>query len=149
MLRVNKINHSSKFDNMTFSENGLVLKYKNKPQREISFEDVDQIYIKKYKLHPVMKLIGIVSPFLLIYLTLQYFPFDLVIIAGLFTIVPVFMSIINYKWYRLCIRLKDGTTCRKKVPLHLKTENISVLNKVRTEYLYYKARPFASASFYF
>lgn len=146
MQTLHKINQNTLFNTMTFSENGLVLIYKNKQQREISFEDIDQIYIKKYNLHPILECMGIASPFVLIYLTLQYFPFDFVIIAGLFTIVPVLMSVFNYKWYRLCIRLKNGTTCRKKVPLHLKSENVTILDKVRTEYLYYKSRPFASAS---
>jgi len=144
MLRRNKINHNEKFEHMTFSENGLVLIYKKKQQREISFDDIKEIYIKKNKCNAVMQLVGIVSPFLLTYLTLQYFSFELVMIVALFTIVPVSMCIVNYKWYRLCIRLKDGTTYRKIVPLHLKTENISVLEKVRTEFLHYKIKGFAS-----
>ncbi|WP_338407489.1 hypothetical protein [uncultured Flavobacterium sp.] len=146
MLTLQKINQNTLFNNLTFSENGLTLTHKNKSKREISFDDVEQIYIKKHKLHPVLECMGIASPFVLVYMAIQYVPFAFEILIALITILSFYKSIFNFKWYRLCVRLKDGTTYRKKIPLHLKTESITILDKIRTNYLYYKSRPFAAAS---
>jgi hypothetical protein len=77
-------------------------------------------------------------------MTIQYTPYDLIIIASFFTIPPVFISVLNFKWYRLCVRLIDGTIYSKSVSLHNKTETISILEKLRTEYLNYKFHILAS-----
>jgi hypothetical protein len=146
MQPINKINQNMLFNNLTFSENGMTLTHKNKFKREISFDDVEQIYIKKHKLHPIFECMGIASPFVLVYMAIQYVALTFVILIALITILPLYKSIFNYKWYRLCVRLKNGTTYRKKIPLHLKAENISILDKIRTNYLYYKSKPFAALS---
>lgn len=136
---------TTKFHNLTFSGNGLVLEDKNKQQIEISFAELDQIYMKKHKLHSFVKFIGISFPFLFVFMSIQYLPFNLMILVSIITVLPIFMFIINYKSYRLYVRLNDGTIFLKKIALNLKTENISILEKVRTEYLYYKASLLASA----
>ena len=41
-----------KFDHLTFSENGLLLKYRKEKEVEISFEELDKVSLKKYKLNP-------------------------------------------------------------------------------------------------
>ena len=137
-------NGNSKFDHLTFSEDKLTLHYNIKEQKEISFAQVDQIFIKKYKIHPIVEFVWISSPFFLIFMTIQYSPYDLIIIASFFTIPPVFISVLNFKWYRLCVRLIDGTIYSKSVSLHNKTETISILEKLRTEYLNYKFHILAS-----
>jgi len=134
----------SKFDHLTFSDDKLTLHYNKKEQKEISFAQVDEIYIKKYKIHPIMEFIGIALPFFLIYLTIQYIPFDSIITASFFTIPPIFISVINFKWYRLCVRLKDDTIYRKRISLYNKTENVYIFEKVRAEYIKYKFHTLAS-----
>lgn len=130
---------NTKFDSLTFSKNGLFLKYRNEPEIEIPFADLDQIYIKKHKLNPLMEFMGISFPFLFVYMAIKYLTFDLMILVGIVAVLPVFMIIVNYKWYRLYVHHNDGTTFRKKIASDLKTENISMMEKVRTEYLYYNA----------
>lgn len=131
--------NTTKFDSLTFSKNGLLLKYRNEPEIEIPFADLDQIYIKKHKLNPFMEFIGISFPFIFVFMAIQYLAFDLMILVSIISILPVFISIINYKWYRLYVRLNDGTTFTKKIASDLKIENISKIEKIRTEYLYYTA----------
>ena len=41
---------TTKFDSLTFSKNGFILKYRNKPEIEIPFAEFDKIYIKKKKI---------------------------------------------------------------------------------------------------
>lgn len=128
---------TTKFDNLNFTSNSVHLKYKNKPEIQIPFSDIDKIYIKKHKLNPFMEFICIAFPFLFVFLALQYFPLNLLVFVSIIAILPIFVCVINYKWYRLYVRLHDGTSFRKKISLNLKTENFSTLEKVRAEYIYY------------
>ena len=133
---VKNISSTKKFDNLTFSKNGLFLIYQNELQIEISFSDVDEIYIKKYKLTPFMELICISFPFLFVFMAIQYLP-SVMILVCLFSIIPVFLSIINSKWYRFYVRLKDGTSYRKKVATNEKTKIFSIVEKIRAEHIRY------------
>jgi hypothetical protein len=99
---------SAKFNDLSYSEKGLIIKFKNKPEREISFEEVDKFFLK-YKLHTIVELMGISFAFLLIYMSIQYSPFDILTLAFFFTIPPVFIVIYKYRRYRLYVYLKDGT----------------------------------------
>lgn len=85
-----RISSTTKFDSLTFSENGLILKYQKKQEIKISFSELDKIYIKKFKLNPFIELFGISSPFILVYITTQYTPYQLLIVASLLTIFPIF-----------------------------------------------------------
>jgi hypothetical protein len=135
-----KFNSKQQFDDMNYSEEGLVLEYKNKQVCQISFAEVNRIYIQKNKLNPFIKIALISFPILLLLSTIEFFPSDLLIIASFFAILPVFISVYDYKWYRLIVCLQDGTIYSKKVSLHLKTENISILDKVYDKFITYKFR---------
>ena len=139
------INNNTKFDSLTFSKNGLLLKYRNEQEIEIPFANLGQIYIKKHKLNPIVEFLGISFPFLFVYMAIQYLPFDLMILVSIITIISIFKCVVNYKWYRFNIQLKDGTSFKKKISLDLKTENVSILEKVRTEFIYYNSSALASA----
>lgn len=134
---------SAKFDSITIVENGLILKNGKKTERTISFSELDNIYIKSYKLNPLFEFVFILFPFLFVFLSIQFLPFEMVLIVALFTVVPVFIKAYNYRWYRLKVCLKDGTFFIKKVSLRLKGENISIVNAVKKECLYYKTNAMA------
>jgi hypothetical protein len=123
---------TTKFDTLTYVENGLILKYGKKRERTISFTELDNIYVKVYKIKPVFEFAFILFPFLPVFLTIQYLPFDVVLFVAMFTVIPVFVKVNNDKWYRLNIHLNDGTFFRKRVPLRLKSENISIVNAIRS-----------------
>lgn len=134
-------NYNIKFDHLTLTEDGMVLKYKNKTKKVIYFAELDKIYIKKYNLNTIFKFAFISCPFLFLYMAIQYDNLEFLIILALFTMLTLFtpINVINYKSYRLCIRLKNGTCFIKKVPLHMKIENISIIQEVYTEYLNYNS----------
>lgn len=138
----NKI-ETTKFDTLTYVENGLILKSGKKKERTISFSELDNIYIKVNKLNPVYEFALILFPFLLVFIAIQYLPFDMVLFVATFTVIPVFVKVYNYKWYRLNIQLKDGTFFIKKFPLRLKSENISIVNAIRSKSFYYKINTMA------
>jgi len=143
--RLREIITSNQFNSLTSGENGLILNRGKKGEKEISFSELDKIYIKKNKLHPLIELLIIGLPFLLIYTILQYAPYEMLIIAAVFTIIPVFIAVHNYKWYVLKLRLKNGTSYYKIVSNHLKSESVSLMEKVYNQHLYYNAHSLISA----
>ena len=136
---------TAKFDHLTFSENGLLLKYRKEKEVEISFEELDKVYLKKYKLNPFVEFLCISIPFLFVFMAIQYLPFDLVIFVSIITVLPVLITVINYKWYRFNVYLKDGTFFTKRVRMNKKMENIIILNKIQREYLNYNNAQITSA----
>lgn len=128
------------FNTLTLVDDGVVLSLKNNQEKEISFLELDKIYMKVYKLNPLSELGFILVPFLLIFLSVQFVTLEKVILVGVFTVIPVFIRINTYKNYSLIICLKDGTIFRKKVSLYVKGENISVVNAVRREQLNHYAK---------
>ena len=131
---------NTKYDDLTIVEHGLILKNGKKEGREISFSELDKIFIKVYKLKPLYELGFILLPFLLIFLSFQYETLEKVKFVGLASIIPVFVKINNYKSYGLIISLKDGTIFRKKVSLNMKAENISIINAVIRERFNYSTK---------
>lgn len=135
---------ATKFKTLILVDNGILLGYGDKKKKSISFSELDRIYIKSHTLNPVIQFIVILLPFLFVTLADEYLPFDLVVLMVFFMVVPVFMKVYNYKWCQLIVRLKDGTFYRKKVSLDLKSETISVINKVTLECFRYISRQNAS-----
>ncbi len=129
------MNVNAKFKNIAIVEQGLILQHGKKEEWEISFSEIENIFIKVNKLKPICELGIIVLPFLLIFLSVQYFSLEKVMFLGLSAVIPVFVKINNYKSYGLRICLKDGTIFRKKLSLQMKHENISIINAVRKEQL--------------
>jgi len=142
-----KITSTTKFDSLTFSENGLILKYRKKQEIKISFSELGKIYIKVSKLNPVYELGFILLPFLLIYLSAQYVSVEKVMFVGLSTIIPVFVKINSYKSYGLIISLKEGSVFRKKVFLNKKEETVSIVNAIRKEQLNHYSKTNTSPKF--
>lgn len=132
------------FNTLTLVDDGVVLSLKNNQEKEISYSELDKIYMKVYKLKPLSELGFILVPFLLIFLSVQYVTLEKVMLVGLFTVIPVLIRINTYKSYGLIICLKDGTVFRKKVSLNVKGENISVINTVRRGQLNHYAKTNAS-----
>lgn len=142
---------STTFDALTLVENGVVLNLKNEKKVEISFLELDKVYIKVYKLKPVQEFLFILFPFLLIFVSIQYIVLEKVAFVALFAIIPVFVKTYNYKRYGLTIGLKDGTVFRKKVSLKVKSVSVSTVNAVKKEQLnyYYKTKGLQEPGFHF
>lgn len=139
------ITSTNKFDSLKVVENGLLLKCQNKREIKIPYTELDKIYIKKCKLNPFVEFLCIAFPFLFVYIAMQYLPFYLMILVSVITVLPVFIRVINYKWYKLFVFLNDGTFFTKRVSLHKKTENFSILNRVEKEIFDYKSSILTSA----
>lgn len=122
---------NTKFDGITIVEHGLILKCGKNEEREISFSELDKIYIKVDKLRPICELGFILLPFLVVFLSVQFLELEKVMFIGLSAIIPVFVKINNYKSYGLRLCLKDGTIYRKRIPVNLKSDNVSMVSSIR------------------
>lgn len=125
----------TKFNDITIVEHGLILENLKEIKREIPFSELDKIYIKTYKLNILNKLVFILFPFFLIYLSLEFIALEKLLFVGLTAAIPVFVKVNNYKKYRLFVCLKDGTAYRKRVTMTAKAESISIVNAVRKKQL--------------
>lgn len=128
---------NTNFNTLTLIDNGIVLGYKNNQKKEIQFSELDKIYMKVYKLKPLYEFAFILFPFLLVFLCIQYIMIEKIMFMALFTVIPVFIKTYRYKRNGLVICLKDGTVFRKSVPLKLKSENVTMVNAVKREWLSY------------
>lgn len=131
---------NTKFKNIAIVEQGLILQYGNNEERKISFSEIENIYVKVYKLRPIQELGLILFPFFLIFLSVQYFALEKVIVVGLSVVIPVLVKMNNYKSYGLVLCLKNGTVFRKKVSIDIKGKYISIVNAVRKEQLNHYAK---------
>lgn len=139
------ITNTNKFIDLTVVENGLILEYQNKQKIEISYNKLDKVYVKKYKLNPFVELLCIIFPFLFVYIALQYLPFYLTIFVGVLSVSVVFMYVLNYKWYELFVLLKDGTYYKKKVSQRTKAKIFSIICRVEKDFFDYKSNLLTSA----
>lgn len=122
---------NTKFDGITIVEHGLILQRGKNEEREISFSELDKIYIKVDKLRPICELGFILLPFLVVFMSVQFLELEKVMFIGLSAIIPVFVKINNYKSYGLRLCLKDGTVYRKRIPVNLKSDNVSMVRSIR------------------
>ena len=131
---------NKQFDTITLAKNGLILSFKAKKKRTISFSDLDEIYISVNKTPPFYEFLLLAFAIGIITLYLLYLPLDLMLLIPLLIIIAVILKMNNHKSYELKIRLKNGAFLKKQVPLKLKHETIDIVNNVRKEIYNYKIR---------
>ena len=122
---------SNNFKKIAVGEEGLSLKYKNKEPQEISFSDINKIYIKVKKV-PVKYLLLFVGVSLSIVLLLLWiYGFNLVAFSPFFLIFWGVIKWYNYKVYVLNIKLKNGSRIIQPIPLKSKNKTIEDIYIVR------------------
>ena len=124
---------SNNFKKIVIGEEGLSLKYNNKEPQEISFSEINRIYIKVKKV-PVKYLVLFVAvSFGVVLLLLWIYEFHLVAFSPFFLILMGVIKWYNYKIYSLTIKLKNGSRIIQPIPLQLKNktiEDIYIIRKV-------------------
>jgi hypothetical protein len=116
---------------ITIGEKELILKFKSKEPKEISFSEINKIYIKvkKMPLKYIMLFVG-VSLSVIIF-SLWIFGFKWILLSPLFLILVGVIKLNSYKRYVLKIKLKNGSSVIQPIPLKLKYKTIEDIKKVR------------------
>lgn len=122
---------SNNFKKIVIGEEGLSLKYNNNETQDISFSDINKIYIKGKKV-PVKYLLLFVGVSLSIVLLLLWiYEFHLVAFSPFFLILVGVIKWYNYKIYFLNIKLKNGSRIIQPIPLKSKNKTIEDIYIVR------------------
>lgn len=111
IVNINRI-RSDKFNSLTIVENGIVLVNKKKVKATILFSEIAEIHIKKNKFSFINKIVYSTLLFILLSISVLYFPMEIVISASILFI-PLIVKMNKYKWYQLNVILNDGTFSKK------------------------------------
>ena len=139
---------NTKFDSLTLAENGIVLQYKKKKVSEISYSELEKIYIKIYKLKPIYGFLLVLFPMLFAFLCFEYIQLNIEMSVALLPVIPTIVKInrINkFKRFGLVIVLKDGSVFKKHVSKNLKSDTVELINMVKRKCLNYNNWALASA----
>nr|WP_315187059.1 hypothetical protein [uncultured Flavobacterium sp.] len=122
---------TNKFKKISVSENGILLSLKSKELKEISFSEIDKIYITvNNKKTNYVILLSVISLGIVI-LSLFYLPLGIVFLFPLSMVVIGIIISNNYQSYGLNIALKDGDVFKKRISQNLKYETIDVVNNIK------------------
>lgn len=127
------ITSTTKFDNLIVTKNGLVLKQGKKQLSQISFSEIDKIYIKIYKPKPIYYHIFIISPMLFAFLCFEFVKFNVEVAMVLFPVIPPLVKTSRLNTYGLVIVSKEGGVFRKKLSLKLKADTIEIINELKAK----------------
>ena len=116
---------------INIGEKSLILMFKSKEPKEISFSEINKIYIKvkKVPLKYIMLFVGVSLSVVLF--SLWIFGFKLILFSPLFLILVGVIKLNSYKRYVLKIKLKNGSSVIQPIPLKLKYKTIEDIKKVR------------------
>ena len=116
---------------ITIGEKEMILKFKSKESKEISFSEINKIYIKvkKVPLKYIMLFVGVSLSVILF--SLWIFGFKWILFSPILLILVGVIKLNSYKRYVLKIKLKNGSSVLQPIPLKLKYKTIEGIKKVR------------------
>ncbi len=132
--------NNAKFEKITIVENGLILKYKSKTNKEILFSELDKIYITINEIKPVYTLLISFSAICLTLFSYLFLQIDIIPLLVFLSIIIIFFKMNNFKKYSLIIRLKNSETFEKQASTKSKYETINLVNCVQKEIYNYKIK---------
>jgi len=121
-----------KFEKISLIENRIVLSFKSK-EEVIHFSEIDKVYIKINKMHPIYYFSFVLVSMVIVILSLMYLPFEIILLVPIFVIITGALKLHNRKIYELKICLKDGRFFKQQVPQKLKHKIIETANIIRQE----------------
>lgn len=139
---------TTEFDSLTLANNGIVLQYKKKKVGEISYSELDKIYIKVYKLKPIYGFLLVLFPMLFAFLCFEYIHLNIEMSVALPPVIPTIVKINRIKKFKrfgLVIALKDSSVFRKHVSKNLKSDTVELIKEVKRKRLNYNNWALASA----
>jgi hypothetical protein len=139
---------TTEFDSLTLAEYGIVLQYKKKKVGEISYSELDKIYIKVYKLKPIYGFLLVLFPMLFAFLCFEYIHLNIEMSVALLPVIPTIVKINRIKKFKrfgLVIALKDSSVFRKHVSKNLKSDTVELIKEVKRKRLNYNNWALASA----
>ena len=122
---------TNKFKNISVSDNGIKLSLKSKELKQISFSEIDKIYITVNNKKTNYVILLTVISLGIVLLSLFYLPLGIIFLIPLSMVVIGIIVSNNYQSYRLNIALKDGDVFKKRISQKLKYETIDIVNNIK------------------
>ncbi len=122
-----------RFENISLVENGIVLSFKSAEQREVSFLEIDKIYISVNRASPLYVFLFVIISLIVMGFSIWFMNFDMILVLPILLIVFGAIKLNNFKKYGMTISLKNGSFLEQQVPLKLKYEAIDFVNRIRKE----------------
>ena len=122
---------TNKFKNISVSDNGIKLSLKSKELKEISFSEIDKIYITVNNKKTNYVILLTVISLGIVLLSLFYLPLGIIFLIPLSMVAIGIIVSNNYQSYRLNIALKDGDVFKKRISQKLKYETIDIVNNIK------------------
>ena len=89
--------NNTKFEKITIVEDGLILKYKSKTNKEILFSELDKIYITINKIKPIHTLLISLSAICLALFSYLFLKIDIIPLLVFLSIIVIFFKMNNFK----------------------------------------------------
>lgn len=121
----------NEFKKLDFDEQGVILEFKSGNQMKIKYMQLDDIFIKKYKIVQI-RAIMFSSIVVLIYCSIIInIKINLYIFFILFILVSAFIKWINNVYYDLFVILDDGKVYIKRISKNDRFDMFNSINKIR------------------
>ena len=121
-----------KFQNLTLVKNGIVLRLKNKELKEISYFDIERVYLKVYNLKPFQEFLLVTVPILITLLfVIMYSTIYILIISAFLILLLILIKVKTYKKYRLNLQLKNGNFYIKNVSYISKVKDFNSITEIK------------------
>jgi hypothetical protein len=124
---------TNQFEEITLEKEKLVIRCKTNEIKEYKYCDLENIFIKVNKASISHELGAIALLLLIVRLSLNNLPHDLVLLLPLIIIITLFIRVDLYKSYEMNIQLKNGRFLKKQVKLDLMQEDIATINNIKQE----------------
>lgn len=123
------------FHSLTMSENGLILKCKSKQTHEISFSQLEKIYVIIYKFKSNYLFLIVLLQILIALLVFLCIQINIEFSLALLLVTPSIEKRNHFIRFGLIIVLKDGCIFKKQVPKKIKSETVDLIRKVKKKML--------------
>ena len=124
----------AKFKTLSLTESGLILRNKNKEEKNVLFSEVYKIYIKKCKFSLLNKIVSLSILLILLSISAKYLPVSIMLLVSIILFTALIVKMNTYKWYQLNLHLIDGTSHYKVFNSCAKQSHITLVNVIRKGY---------------
>ena len=125
------MNSTYTFDFLNVKKDKLIVSSKKIKNSEISFSEIDIIYVSAKKCPLLIKLISLFFSIVFIISCALYLSLQLLLLIVPIVLLVFTLKAIYYNGYELKIRQKNQSIHKMKIPLKLKNETISKANEIR------------------
>ena len=125
------MNSNYKFDLLKVEEDKIIISGKKRESSEISFSEIDIIYVSAKKCPLLITLLLLFFSISFIISCVLYLSKQMVLLILPIGLLVFILKAIYYNGYELKIRQKNQCIYKMKIPLKLKNETISKANEIR------------------